>query len=340
MKHVLAVVCANGLGHFRRSVAILDRLLAITDPFALSIVAETWQWERTREWPASARLRRIARHFPGVMEPGVIWSSDPRAYDGDRLTAWLERLRALEAIERADLVLSDNLAGVLSLRSDAVLLGSFLWSEVLADAHPTHPRVAELAKTDHALLTRAKPPMLCVEALAMPGVLLRTDPVQLPWMCESVAPSPRPLPEKPRIAVLGGATGSAARPLTRVIERLEAMPVIVERGGEAEPRFDTYDLVVLRPGAGTVTACVAARVPMILAYEPNPELAHNASRIEALGIGLDAGPDPDPERVIAHVERVLDPSVHSAMSATMASMPSNGIDRAASWLRERLASRP
>ena len=38
-----------------------------------------------------------------------------------------------------DLVLSDNLVGVLSRRPDALLLGSFLWSDVLGAAGTPTP---------------------------------------------------------------------------------------------------------------------------------------------------------------------------------------------------------
>jgi hypothetical protein len=337
MKSLLAVVCANGLGHFRRMVAVLDRLWERSGPFDLTIAAEGWQWERTRDWPASARLRNRARHRPGIVEPGVRLYGDPAVYDDDRLVAWEERLGELDEVGSADLVISDNLVGVLDVRTDAVLMGSFLWSDVLAAAHSENRRVSAFAAHERRLLDACRPPMLSVGDLAMPGVLERTTPIQLPWMCETRGAEPRELPSQPpRIGVFGGVTGRADHLLDAVAEALSEKGLGVERGGESSPRFESYDLVILRPGCGTATACIAARAPMILIYEANAELIHNAGRLEALGVALDAGCNPDPKRVCEVVDRALKPQLYRAMSVRMAVLPDDGIDRAVSFLCERL----
>lgn len=97
-------------------------------------------WQRLCDLlAAGARVRS------GVMAPGVGWSADASVYEDGRLRGWLRRLARVEEIAAADLVLSDNLPGVLELRADAVLSGSFLWSDVLGEAYGDHPAVAEMS---------------------------------------------------------------------------------------------------------------------------------------------------------------------------------------------------
>ena len=50
--------------------------------------------------------------------------------------------------------------------------------------------------------------------------------------------------------------------------------------------IDNAAVVVGRPGIGTVTECIEEGVPLLAIVEDNsPEMAHNAARVEALGLG-------------------------------------------------------
>jgi len=333
---LLAVVCANGLGHYRRTIGVLDRLIA-THPVHLTIACEAWQVERTSTWPALVRVQKHAELVHGITHPGIKWSARSGAYD-EALWTWVERLRPHARV--ADLVVSDNLVGALEVRPDAVLMGSFLWADVLEAAHPENPFVREFVARDRALLASIRPPMLCVADIAMPGVTTSTAAVPLAWMCETIAPL-RPDPRvSPRIGVFGGATGSSGSVLEAAAALLEKR-FTVERGGESEAEYDRYDVVVCRPGVGTITGCIAARVPMVLAYEAaNSELSHNAARLAALGVAIDCGTPAHPLAIEQAVDRWLDPEVRRAGIARFAALPVHGLDGAARWLIERLESKP
>ncbi|MCK6548441.1 hypothetical protein L6R52_21515, partial [Myxococcota bacterium] len=222
MTEVFAVICANGLGHFRRTIGLLDRLSASEPALALTIAAEPWQWEQTRSWAAAARVHARARHVAGITAPGVTWRRSAADYDDGRLFAWEARLAALDGLDAARLVLSDNLVGTLAVRRDAVLLGSFLWSDVLAHAYPDHPAVSAFVAHDRALLDDVCPPMICVEPIAMRGVVARTRAVGVPWMCEHVATPRRARAPRPRVVLAGGATGAADALLDAAELRLRA----------------------------------------------------------------------------------------------------------------------
>jgi len=338
--HIIGVVAPNGLGHFRRTVNVFARLAERLPAAQIDLVCEAWQAERAADsTPALRKLRARGRLIPGVMAPGVEWAARA-SFTEARLLGWIDRLRKVPEMKRADLVVSDNLAGVLEVRPDAVLMGSFLWSDVLADAPA--PAARAFVAHERALLA-ARPPMVCVSDLAMPGVKQRTAAVPVGWMCEEVtAPAlveARATP--PRIAVLGGATGAADGVLEGVAAALRARggwDVVGGRDfGFAPADYAACAAVVCRPGVGTLTECVAAGRPMLLAYEGgNPELMHNARACAALGIAVDLGPDPDGAAAPALLAALL--GGRDAM-ARLSALRKDGLQRAAEWLAQHARPR-
>src|SRR5690606_32364257 len=65
-------------------------------------------------------------------------------------------------------------------RADALLMGSFLWSDVLVGSSVYQ----EIAHFEHKLLQEYEPIMIGVEDIAMPGVKQRTRFIGLPWFCD------------------------------------------------------------------------------------------------------------------------------------------------------------
>jgi hypothetical protein len=351
--HVVAVVCANGLGHHRRTVAILARLLerrrAAGGELRITLVAEPWQRNLTRGWWATEVLDAAgATWIGGVVDPGVCWSTSARTYDDGRLLGWVERLRGVEELAGADLVLSDNLPQVLALRSDAVLVGSFLWSDVLAAAHGGSAPVEQFVEVERALLDQHRPPMLCVGVAAMPGVLERTDAVALPWMCDPGVVPGIPGNNGGAVAVLGGRTGAADDLLAAAATLLVAdgRRVLVQDGLDVDgtelfafaSSWPATDAVLCRPGMGTLTDAVAARTPVIAVHEArNAELDHNAAVVARLELGEAVPPRATAADAAAVVAHVLEPRVLSRYRAALAAQRCDGLDRAAAWLEARLA---
>src|SRR5829696_3227016 len=138
----------------------------------ITIVGEAWQREAASRWAAGAlveRHRASWRH--GIVQPGVGWSVAADRYRDGSLLEWEARLDQVPELARADVVVSDNLAGVLTRRPDALLAASFLWSDVLDAAAPSSPDVGAFVAHERALLQAHRPEMLCVRDLVMPGVL-------------------------------------------------------------------------------------------------------------------------------------------------------------------------
>lgn len=350
-----AVVCANGLGHFRRTVEILSRVRARLPECRVTVLCEAWQRQRAGALLALRQLEGApgVTWVHGVTAPGVGWSPDPALYGDGRLGSWVRRLEASGALAGADVVVSDNLPQVLALRSDAVLQGSFLWSTVLGAAHPGDGEVAGFVREEEALLARHRPPALCVRGVAMPDLLRQTRAVELPWMCPDPGGEARPAVPG-RVAVLGGATGAADACLGRAAAscgRLPgvalAVPAAGPRGASALPgavpfgfapeEFRACAAALCRPAMGTLHECIAYGLPMALAHEAdNVEMAHNGRAVEAAGLGLYLGADPGEAAVVDALRRLLEGRERKQILAAMEAAPKDGYDRAASWLVERL----
>jgi hypothetical protein len=344
---VAALICPNGLGHFRRVVRILSRLHQIVDDLSIDLLCEQWQLDRTAHGvETNALLAAGARTHCGVLTPGVTWSSDPNEYRDGRLLSWEEQLVECAPLRAADFVLSDNLAGTLSARSDAVMSGSFLWSDVLSSAYPDDPNVTAFAGHERELMTAHTPPMLCVDDLAMPGIAAFTERIGLPWMCDRVGVPTKK--SQPRIAVLGGATGSDDALLRARIAALSgardyalALPRNLLAASPRATLFEhtpaeyaSLSAVVCRPGVGTITDCVSTGVPLVCVYDPNnAELSHNARCIESLGIGKNVGRG-STEDVERAVVELTDPAAASALEQSFKSLRTGGAESAARWLAD------
>ena len=323
------------------------------------MVCEAWQLERMRaEWATTTLVDSgRVRFHDGIVGREVGWSADASVFDGDGLLTWHHRLGHLAALQSADLVLSDNLTGVLHHRPDAVVLGSFLWSDVLGAAHPGHPTVARFVEEEHEVLHRCNPKMLCVKGFAMPGVLTRTDAVQLPLMCaqdaEGTARCPRarrPSALVPRVGVLFGATNngmmSAVELATALLSDLGvevAVPVDLMRYLPGDDRcvnfsfsareYHQIDVVVCRPGMGTITDCVAYAVPMVLTHEVgNVELEHNGRCAQGIGLGIYVGACPRPEDVVEAVRSLIGTTRADRTRRVMAGVGRNGIEQSLALL--------
>lgn len=334
-------VAPNGVGHAVRAVRVLRALVERHGPFAgISVAMPAMQLgalsAATRDWLTATRVRILH----DIVEPGVGLLKEPQGFVDGRLLAWEQRWAAQRSLADADLIVSDNLAGVLAYRDDAVLLGSFLWSDVL-EPLVGQPGVAAFVAHERALLAASRPTMLATADVAHPGVIGRTDAVLLPWFDDRPEPPDEQVAgalSRPAVAVVGGMSGAADGLLARARSALVAAgrEVIDVSGTGDRAAWDRVGTVLCRPGLGTVTANVVSSRPMLLMSEPgNPELEATAAALVRLGLArvLEA-----PEQAVALMSELDDPEVRSTMVSALAARPTGGHWRAADLLAARLAS--
>jgi hypothetical protein len=298
----------------------------------------------------------------GLTEPGVIWRDDPDEYTEENHIGWQRRIAESDSVRDADLVLSDNLAGVLACRSDAVLLGSFLWSDVLARAYPQVPSVQAFAEQERALLARHRPPMICVQPAAHPALAGLVQMVPVPWMCRAPVPVATPRKNTSASEVTVGLQCGATRTMDddcvhlaqglvahtqwnvalpdRLLRR--QLPGLCSRARPFEfPNdYGACDIIVGRAGMGTITDCIANSVPFVAVTDGrNDEIIHLARRVAKLGLGLNAGAHPAVGSVIQLCSQLMEPETQRRVAGCMAEQKRDGLRQAASWILERLRQR-
>lgn len=356
---ILAVICPNGLGHFRRVIDVLDALSLMLPSLKIDVVCAKRQRALMSDWDKIRNLERSNkfRWFHNLLEPGVHWSMDPSVYADGRLNKWIDSLKSVEVVHEADVVLSDNLAGMLEIRPDTVLMGSFLWSDVLSEAYPDNPKVTEFVSWERDLLSCHLPWMLCVDAMAMPGVFDRSKAVPLSWMRTTRGrpdiSSGRLSKVGPKVAVLIGATGLIDSVIAEIVTAL------LDRGVEvALPKrlYDRYrnrlgvslftfmkrdflacDFALCRPGLGSIHDCIFYGLPMVLVNDSgNAELSHNGTRIEELKLGLNLGCSHSSEEIAGRMLAFSASEELSGIRKRMVGIQMDGVKQAATWLKERL----
>lgn len=344
-RRLAIVLTDNGLGHWNRAAAIIARCLWRGARFdSIHVIGEQWQRELTASDSATRTLVAAgAEWVPAVASPGVGWSRSPGDFDDGRLLAWQRRAAACPELVHADLVLSDNLVGVLEVRPDAVLSGNFLWSDVLGDAYPDAEPVTAFVRAERDLLTDLSPPMLCVRDLAMPGVLERTHAVPVGWMVRHRGA----LREPGGIGVLVGRAAPhhyVAGLVAALVERIGTTVWVAEHL-DLDPRparvrvFDysptawaRLETVVCQAGVGTLTDSVGYGIPIVaLGDEANSELDHNARRVAALGLGRAVSGRPSADELVGSVDEVLHARAPEIRSR-IAGLDTGGLDAAAEWL--------
>lgn len=288
-------------------------------------------------------------------QKGVRWETNPNAYNDGSLMHWEKILNELPPLPHASIVLSDNLTAVLKHRPDAILSGNFLWGDILQTAWPQHLQIKKFAEQERRLLQKYRPLMLGTNAIAMPAVKRLTQWQGFGFYTQQkTIKRSKKINQPARIALLGGATNNAQTLLVKAAQSLAQChtyqlmlpaPILrqaIQKGlqnvhpfGFKPEDFASCDLVICRPGVGTLTDCVQTATPILAVYEPNnPEMQHLAKRISDLGLGENAAQS----NVLPWVKYMLNPKKWLSYIQNLSSQPTKGLEQAAETLLNRLQS--
>lgn len=331
------VVSANGFGHIRRQLLVVGELLRRVP--TLRVVFAVTEGQHRRFKADIDDLGPRVEALPGVTEQSPRWRHDPRSYEVSDLDGWETEWSRYPQLAGADHVLSDNLVGVLARRPDAVLSGSFLWSDVLEVHASSSAACRAYVDRERDILARYHPPMLASADLATDGVRTRTRMVPLPWMVDTAFPvvgSDRDL-----VLVHGGGTrtlDATVRRVARVLRDggLEAATDLEDDDhcfGFSDEEWRRVGVVVCRPGVGTATECVRRQIPMMVIRDPgNSEAEHVTARLVALGLARDLPSVTDAAGVAATAREVRASGLDGPLAAALRSRPRGGVTQAVDWL--------
>ena len=302
----LAVVsCANGLGHLKRVVRLVITLIDRLHVESLTLFCEPEDSKQIENWDKYFRLKE-RRNFALVpVQLPMKWSPDANSY-GEWLTSW-HTIMSSWRLKNYDAVLSDNLVEPLLYSNHVVLSGSFFWHDVLSEAYGEIPAVKKYARLCREVLASSRPHIIANRYFVTPAVCAQGNVHKIGLIHFSKINESRSTASRPKRAViaLGGANAAPdlISQLKRAIHALnpngvevfapEGLCQILAREGTAVQPFDFWsddfdkmDFAIVRGGLGTISDCVASRLPMLFVNDPKPEIQFNQQRLEQLGIGL------------------------------------------------------
>lgn len=300
MKKILFLVCSNGYGHFKRCARVANKLLEIDNDIIIDFISKESTYKNQSDWSITKKLSSNNRFnfIKGESTIEINGTSKNKQSINYNGISWLDN----KMIEKADLVVSDNLASILEIRSDVILMGSFLWSGLIFDNN--HRKLYDYANLELKLIKDIVPEMIALKDMAMPFVIDNTNPFLTSWIVDFnyklIIKT-----EINNILVLGGGTGYLDSDLANVCETLSTsenyrihttnrisslLPHNIhhEIFGFSNNDFKKIDLIIGRPGIGTLTDCVTYGIPIFgIGESDNVEIQHNLKKISSLFFGLD-----------------------------------------------------
>ena len=294
------VVCGNGYGHLKRTLQVGSKIMEQDKEHVIQVIGASYQQPLFTNWMVESGMNEGSWVFVNGQTETNLRLGLPDDYSFPDYCTSLKYIQEnIEAFD-PDRVVSDNLVGVLSHNKSALLMGSFLWSDVL----PYEGRMSEVIDFEEDLLRKHAPEMIGVADIVMPGAREKTHFIGMPWFCE-----PEPIRKLStegngdckRVLVTGGGTNTltdALHTLASTLSRENRLKIFVDSKlfttspGEfeefsfTENDFRKLDWIICRPGAGILTEAVRYRVPLCTLADDNLEIVHNAACMERLGIGF------------------------------------------------------
>ena len=249
-------VCSNGYGHFHRMLQVCAHL-----PFhEIDIHCERYQYNRFK--PTQDNL-----NFIFYKESNIRW---------DR-----KRVGSIDTsgIDKYDRVITDNLVEVLKYRPDALLSGSFLWSDIWREKYGNNDFSDEQDKIFHDV----KPRVVCNGDVVFGQLKKYINKVDIGWGCKDNSTEDFNLN---RIVCITQSLNYTEKYTEKFLE------IRNEYQDDVDFSFNINhtdnSMFVIRPGLGMITTCVSHRIPIVALWDEDDsiEIQHLAHKVEELGIGI------------------------------------------------------
>jgi UDP-N-acetylglucosamine:LPS N-acetylglucosamine transferase len=98
-----------------------------------------------------------------------------------------------------------------------------------------------------------------------------------------------------------------------------------------KPNLNEMDIAIIRGGLGTISDCIAARIPMIYIHDANPEVRHNQECLERLNIGIPIASIND-----SKVSPLLNAGRHQFMLNHFSHFDLHGVKEASEIIKSRM----
>ena len=249
-------ICSNGYGHFHRMLQVCAHL-----PFhEIDIHCERYQYNRFK--PTQENI-----NFIFYEESNIRW---------DR-----KRVGSIDTsgIDKYDKVITDNLVEVLKYRPDALLSGSFLWSDIWREKYGNN----DFSDKQDEIFHDVKPRVVCNGDVVFGQLKKYINKVDIGWGCKDNSTEDFNLN---RIVCITPSLNYTEKYTEKFLE------IRNEYQDDVDFSFNINhtdnSMFVIRPGLGMITTCVSHRIPIVALWDENDsiEIQHLAHKVEELGIGI------------------------------------------------------
>lgn len=326
MKRILVVACENGYGHFRRLCSVLAEL---KDDASIDVIYGRHDAGQARNWLAAkvpgARMLDGYRTFIG-------WHGGSLRKIKEAIQSYISaRPQIGELASACDVVVSDNLPDIPG-KARHVVLGHFLWHRLYSEAWPGDPLVQRYAEMCESNMDGRE--LITIKYFTN-REHFGSRQVKEVGLVPSVGERPGHGSGKD-LAILVGGTGAMSEEARRAAKacRPESFERIILPQADEMLGAEFYGRLagaVCRAGLGTISDCIAQKVPMALVGD-NPETSYKARVAVELGVAVSAGSIEEGAKKLDS----LSESSRQGMIGRMCGLDAGGAAQAAAFIRELL----
>jgi hypothetical protein len=302
MNNLSFIVCSNGFGHISRVISVLKEIKRLNPFFPINIFcSEGSKYFATKNLLDNSQSKSI-NFITEYSKYEPNWTCKNISFQ--KYLDFRQYLAEDCLLSNSKVIVSDNIVTPVGVFDNVILMGSFLWMDILRENGDEATRVVEFEKN---LLLSYPTKMLCVKDIVMNSVKGLTKPILLPWFAkreENSFGNLESFDKRAGILLTGGGTGLFLDKMSQIFYFLQgyenAENLFVDSNlfqlKEIERRanlflfrnkdFSSLRAVICRPGIGIITTCIQYNIPLIAIDDlSNDEISHNSLFIENAGLG-------------------------------------------------------
>jgi len=298
MKNLTFIICSNGFGHYKRVNKVYKEIINKNLPIQINFICNKEKLEGfCRTFKTS--FHDVNIHYE-LMKKEPNWI-DPYKLSFKNYLSWFSRFKNNRIILDSDLIVSDNYLAPLSSGIKCILMGSFLWHEVIKSYNEETRSIYE---NENKLIMDVKPKMIGLEYMAMNYIQTLTEFKKTNWFCEKK--NNLDYNFKNNVLLTSGGTEHLDLVLLEIVRKLSKLDKSknfyldsklykklnkkIENVFEfdfQESSFKMIDAIVCRPGIGILTDCISYNIPPIAIFNnSNIEIFKNAQKVHDKKLGF------------------------------------------------------
>jgi len=291
MKTIAFFTCSNGYGHLKRIIEVSKNLL---DDFHITVFCEKYQYDKFKK-----EISKLPIKFKFYNIGNIRWDYTLENNDiyFKQYIDWIDENK--KHLFKYDIVVSDNVAGLLIHRKDIILMGSFLWHDVYFNKFGTN----QLSTFDSKLISETNPRIITNKYVETGTLRKHSNKIQFGWGCEykTIKPSnnfKKIVIVKPSLSYLDNYTNF----FNKISNKYKDNYLISNDLRDS----DNDSIFVIRPGIGMLTHCIENGTFPICVYDKmdSSEIIETAKLIEKMGLGISH--DISDELSLKNIQNLID----------------------------------